>query len=271
VASLTLGSRECELKPPRWRVVTGRAISRLPAPVRSAFWRTRRARARAHRRALEARGDYSLSTPALYDMDARLERHLNFDGGFFVEAGANDGYSQSNTYRLERLRGWRGVLIEPVPTLYREARIERDNSQVFNCALVPKDNNGDPVRLIYGGMMTTVVGTRGSETADRAWVEKAHAVAQEEPEHEFSVPGRTLSSILDEVRAPEIDLLSLDVEGFEPQVLAGLEFERHAPRWILVEIREGGGSREEIEVILGSLYVGVEQISPYDMLYCRCD
>ncbi len=262
---------ETDLKLPRWRVFVGQSISRLPTPVRSAFWRTRHARARRHRRALEAQGDYSLSAPALHDMDAQLERHLDFNSGFFVEAGANDGYSQSNTYRLERVRGWRGVLIEPVPALYHEARIEREDSQVFNCALVSKDNNGEPVRLIYGGMMTTVAGTRDSEAADRAWVEKAHAVAQEEPEHEFTVPGRTLSSILDEVQAPEIDLLSLDVEGFEPQVLAGLEFERHAPRWILVEIRGGGSSRKEIEAILGDRYVNVEQLSPFDVLYQRCD
>jgi FkbM family methyltransferase len=203
-------------------------------------------------------------------MDAQLERQLAFDGGFFVEAGANDGYAQSNTYRLERVRGWRGVLIEPVPALYHEARIERESSQVFNCALVSKDHDGSPVRLIYGGMMTTVCGTRDSEVADRAWVEAAHALAQEEPEHEFIVPGRTLSAILDEIDAPEVDLLSLDVEGFEPQVLGGLEFGRHAPRWVLVEIREGGSRREEIEAILGERYVKVEQLSPYDVLYRRC-
>lgn len=259
------------MKPAWWRMAIVRAIARMPGPMRRALWRIRNARARAHRRALEAKGDYSLSAPALHDIDAQLVRYLDFDGGFFVEAGANDGYNQSNTYRLERVRGWRGVLIEPVPALYHEARIERNGSHVFNCALVSKEHNGEPIRLIYGGMMTTVAGTRDSEAADHAWVEKAHAVAQEEPKHEFTVAARTLSAILDEVHAPEIDFLSLDVEGFEPQVLAGLEFERHAPRWILVEIREGGCSREEIEAILGDRYAYIEQLSLYDTLYRRRD
>ena len=44
-------------------------------------------------------------------------RHLTRRGGVFVEAGANDGYAQSNTYYFERMRGWSGVLIEPVPEL----------------------------------------------------------------------------------------------------------------------------------------------------------
>ena len=33
-------------------------------------------------------------------------------------------------------------------------------------------------------------------------------MALDEPDHEFVVPARTLSSLLDEVGAPEVDLLS---------------------------------------------------------------
>ncbi len=248
-----------------------RAIARLPAPLRRRIWGARRARARARRRALEARGDFSRSRPALHGMDARLEAILDRDGGFFVEAGANDGYQQSNTYSLERIRGWRGVLVEPAPDLHREAVRERPGARVFNCALVA-DGYPDPgVTLRYGGLMTVVGGGRGSEQADREWVAAAHEVAQEEPEHEFTVPARTLSSLLDEVGAPEVDLLSLDVEGYEPQVLAGLDLDRHAPRYILVEIRDPEAGRGAIEAILGERYAEAEQLSPYDVLYSRAD
>ena len=124
------------LAPPRWRAAAGRALLGLPAPLREAAWRTWRRLDRMRRRRLEARGDYSRSSPALYDMDRRLAAHIDLAPGFFVEAGANDGYHQSNTYRLERVHGWRGVLVEPVPSLYRAARRERPAAQVFNCALV---------------------------------------------------------------------------------------------------------------------------------------
>lgn len=256
---------------PQLRMALARTLVRLPAPVRDTIWRVRWSRARMIRHGLEAKGDYSQSSPALNEMDRKLARHINIDNGFFVEAGANDGYHQSNTYWLERVRGWCGVLIEPVPALYGEAVRERRNAHVFNCALVPVNYGEDRVRLLYGGMMTTVLGARGSYDADHAWVQAAHDVIQEKPKHEFTVPGRTLSSILDEIQAPEIDLLSLDIEGFEPQALAGLDFQRHAPRWILVEIRERGSSRKEIEAILGERYVVVELLSPYDMLYRRRD
>jgi FkbM family methyltransferase len=236
--------------------------------VREAYLRRMRARRRGARRAAEARGDDSLSHPALHEMDRKLDRHIDRDDGFFVEAGANDGFEQSNTYWLERFRGWRGVLVEPIPALYREAQIERPAARVFNCALVPFDHDGAPVTMRYGGLMSIVSGAHGSEADDREYVKPAFALKMES-EYEVTVPACTLSSILDEVDAPEIDLLSLDVEGFEPGVLRGLDFERHAPRFLLVEIHDMATGRTPIEEILGERYEAVEQLSPLDMLYRR--
>lgn len=141
----------------------------------------------------------------MFEMDPRLHEILDLDGGFFVEAGAHDGYSQSNTYSLERIRHWRGLLVEPVPELAREARRERPASRVVQAALVPISYPHAEVVPRYGGLMTIVRGAHGSEAGDRAWVAAAHAVAQEEPEHEFKAPARTLSSLLDEMDAPSVD------------------------------------------------------------------
>lgn len=237
-------------------------------PVREAYLRRQRARRRSRRRALEARGDDSLSRPALHDMDRKLDRLIDRDGGFFVEAGANDGFEQSNTYWLERFRGWKGVLVEPIPQLYEEAVRERPGARVFNCALVPFDHDGTAVRMRYGGLMSVVGGAHGSEEADREWVQPAFSLRMES-EYEVEVPARTLSSILDEVNAPEIDLLSLDVEGFEESVLRGLDLERHAPRFMLVEIHDMASGRPPIEAVLGERYEPLEQLSPMDMLYRR--
>lgn len=52
-------------------------------------------------------GSDLFSRPALHELDRKLEKFLDFDGGFFVEAGANDGFAQSNTYYFERFRRWR--------------------------------------------------------------------------------------------------------------------------------------------------------------------
>jgi FkbM family methyltransferase len=256
------------------KVALVRLLSRLPvlrSPVaRRRLLDARRAQLRRRRRRLEARGDARLSRPALHDMDRKLERHLDFDGGFFVEAGANDGYEQSNTYYLERFRGWRGILVEPIPELYEQARIERPAARVVNCALVAPDDAGSDVRMRYGGLMSLVAGARGSEQADREWVAHVAQLGLEDP-YDVDVTSRTLSSVIDEAGAPAVDLLSLDVEGYEPQVLAGLDLERHAPRYVLVEIRDMASGREPIEAALGARYELVEELSPFDALYVRRD
>jgi FkbM family methyltransferase len=259
--------------PPPWKVSLVRAAARF-SPYRVpwvrrrvlALWRSRR---RARRLAAEARGDFSLSRPALYGMADRLEPYLGFDGGFFVEAGVNDGYDQSNTYHLERQRDWRGLLVEAVPALHELAVVERPNARVVNCALVDSGHPGGHVDVRYGGLRSVVAGAHGSEDKDHAWVEPAFALGLEET-YEVTVPARTLSELLDEIDAPEVDFLSLDVEGYEPQVLRGLDLARHAPRFILVEVVDEA-ARLLVEAELEERYVLLEQLSPFDVLYARRD
>lgn len=58
-------------------------------------------------------------------LDKKLEHHIDFDNGIFVEVGANDGQTQSNTAYFARHRGWRGLLIEPIPELAARCRVAR--------------------------------------------------------------------------------------------------------------------------------------------------
>jgi FkbM family methyltransferase len=194
---------------------------------------------RLRRGAFELLGSDRYSRPGLHGLDRLLETFVDFDKGYFVEAGANDGYQQSNTYYLERLRGWRGVLVEPVAELAEECRRNRSRSHVFCCALVSGDFTSPTIEIDAAGLTSSVVGSFGS---DERRLEKLRAglVAQGLRESKRSTtPARTLTSILVEACAPaNFDLLSLDVEGFEPEVLRGLDLSRFAPRFICVEVRD---------------------------------
>jgi FkbM family methyltransferase len=157
-----------------------------------------------------------------------------------------------------------------VPELYRECVAERPDARVVRCALVAEERPGATVRMRYGGLMSVVEGTHGTPEDDRAWVAPAFALGLED-EYELEVPARTLSSLLDEMDAPEVDLLSLDVEGHEVEALRGLDLERHAPRFVLVEIHDMQTGQPPIDALLGERYVAVEQLSPVDLLYARRD
>ena len=69
---------------------------------------------------------------SINNLDKKIECYLNFDNGYFVELGANDGISQSNSYYFEKYRGWKGVLVEPIPHNYLKCLKNRSkNTQVF--------------------------------------------------------------------------------------------------------------------------------------------
>ena len=172
-----------------------------------------RSTARVWRRRLhEAVGSPKHSRPALFDMDTQLLEYLPERDGVFVEAGANDGFNQSNTYFFERFRGWSGVLVEPVAALAAKATRLRRRSTVFNCALVSFEHAEGQVAMIHSDLMSLVKGAKGSPEEDLAWAQRGSSL-HGQPVYDFSAPARTLSSVLDEAQAGRIDLLSLDVRG----------------------------------------------------------
>ena len=90
------------------------------------------------------------------------------------------------------------------------------------------------VDMIYAGLMSIVNGARKSAEADDEWVRRGERL-QNLTKYEVRVPARTLTSVLEEYKVNRIDLLSLDVEGYEIEVLKGLDFSRFRPLYVVFE------------------------------------
>jgi FkbM family methyltransferase len=243
-------------------------LTSIPALQRPALYRIVRAIKLLRRTAAERLGVDRFSQPSLGHLEPTLAAYLPNSGGVFVEAGAYDGYWQSNTYWLERFRGWTGVLIEPMPDLAASARRTRPQSQVFQCALVAADSSIDALPMLYAGTMSMVRGVWGSPESERERATYGASLAQATP-REIVVPARTLSAVLDEARVTSIDFMSLDVEGYEIEVLRGLDLDRHAPGILLVEMLDEERNRPAIEQVLGSRYALDAKISDLDYVYRR--
>ena len=141
------------------------------------------------------------------------------ENGFFIELGANDGLTQSNTALLEFYRGWKGVLVEPSFNAYTECSKNRPASTCFNLACVSNTYEGDAIEGDFnGGMMSSVEGMRNGSSKL------------------VSVKVSTLEKILDSVGASSVDFLSLDTEGYELNILKGLNLSKYRPRYMLIEI-----------------------------------
>jgi FkbM family methyltransferase len=140
--------------------------------------------------------------------------------GYFVEVGANHPTEGSQTWHLEQA-GWTGVLVEPQPNLAAFLTTAR-KARVFAAACSAPQNSGQSLTLHVDGA--------------RSALDRDRMAAGSQVAYTILVPARTLDSILDEAGAPvPIDLLSVDVEGYEIEVLSGFDFGRWQPLLIVVE------------------------------------
>ena len=213
---------------------------------------------------LEELGAMKPASFGLNGMDRKLLSHIKKRNGTFVEAGANNGLRQSNTAYLELYLGWKGLLVEPIPELAEACRRNRPASVVEQCALVPGNGAPSTVSMTYCNLMSIVEGARGTPELDADHIERGSKFLKpgDEP-RKVEVPTSSLSSLLDKHGISEIDLLSLDVEGYEEQALHGLDLGKHAPTWILVEANDPVA----MERLLGARYDLVGTLSHHDQLY----
>lgn len=175
---------------------------------------------------------------ALADTNRSTERHISYSAnfedvilrrlfkgkaiGFYVDVGAAHPFYENDTIALYS-SGWSGINVEPNPHFH--ALLTEQRSRDRNLCVVVGEQPG--TATFY-----EVVGT-GLSTCERANAETARSRGYAIVEHQTEV--RTLSDIFSEFRPPAIDLLKIDVEGWEEQVLKGNDWVRDRPSVIVME------------------------------------
>ena len=157
--------------------------------------------------------------------------------GLFIDLATNDPLIRSNTYFLEKCLGWKGVCIEPLPSLHSRIRSER------SCELVPRCIAAKPGAVTFwsatnntGGASKVINATAGLPTV---------------PGSAVIVKCEKLQDVLDRSAAfraagGHVQLLSLDVEGHEMSALSSIDWSRTT---IDIIITEGGQSRADREAV----------------------
>jgi len=182
-------------------------------------------------------------------LDYKLDQIIQKSSGFFIELGANDGITQSNTAFFEFYRGWKGLLIEPSREKYEQCIVNRPSSIVQNYACVDSSYQLDHIFGDFdGGLMSSVNGSRLNSS------------------QLVQVSTITLEKLLDKYAAPGqiIDLLSLDTEGYELPILKGLNLDKYRPRYMLIEIYTKDFS-EIVAFLLSHNYVLHSNFSNYSV------
>jgi len=162
---------------------------------------------------------YSLSDNKNIPLDFKLDHLIKKENGFYIELGANDGLTQSNTAFFEFNRGWKGVLIEPSINVYNNCVKNRPNSNCYNYACVSNEYEFNEIKGDFdGNLMSSVNGKRLNKNSSS------------------SVQAITLEKILDKNEVSNIDLLSLDTEGYELNILKGLNLNKYRPNYMIIEV-----------------------------------
>ena len=131
----------------------------------------------------------------------------NFKPGFFLEIGANDGFSFSNTIYLEEEYKWQGILIEANPSYYE--KLKKRKAKISLAAISDKE---ETLEFRDAGLFGGLEHTLDKSNPDKIRNKKT-----------IKVEGKRLSSILEELEAPKkIDFVSIDVEGGELEILRQL-------------------------------------------------
>jgi FkbM family methyltransferase len=143
--------------------------------------------------------------------------------GTYVDVGGGHPVADNVTYYFY-LKGWRGLIVEPQAALARAYAHIRPRDVTVSC-LAGRSDGTIPFHEVEGlhGLSSAV-----AANAERAGQYGAKFRTIEKPV-------RRLSRLIDEAKLSAIDVLKIDVEGAEPDVLAGLDLKRHRPKLVLVE------------------------------------
>lgn len=188
---------------------------------------------------------YSMSDSQGHKFDEKLLQLMNYENGVYIEVGANNGINQSNTKRFEEFHGWTGFLFEPSPDLFEELVVNRPNSKCYPFALGSFEQDNTYVTGDFdGNLMSSIEGNRLNRPA------------------KTTVLMRSLQSVLDEEGITHINFFSLDVEGFELNVLRGIDFNKVTFDYLLIEVNS---HHDDInELLFSHGYEMIENFSNYN-------
>lgn len=198
------------------------------------------------RDSIAGKGEYRSQIAQDYFLNKWFFR--NHKRGVFVNVGAYDGVSGSNTYFFEKSLDWHGLALEPQPQPYEKLVRARKCKAVNACAydsagsvqfrqFVAEEKPGVSPDLSRLPPLLTLKSS-GIHSGDMlagiaSHFDNAHSDRIEAASEEFQAKSALLtvkcirlSDLLEENKLWVVDFLSINVEGAELKVLHGLDLSR---------------------------------------------
>jgi FkbM family methyltransferase len=189
----------------------------------------------------------------------------NKTDGVFVDIGAHDGISLSNTYFFEKNMGWTGLCVEPIPDIFQKLRRNRTCICVEGCIY----DKADSARFleVHDGaeMLSGIIDNYDPRHVQRIGYEVAKFPNRGT---EIIVQCYALNTLLERYQLYHIDYLSIDTEGGELDILKSIDFKRFIIDVIEVENNYHDPAFAQFMQSQGYTKI-VHHTSPVDEIYVR--
>ncbi len=152
--------------------------------------------------------------------------------GVFVDIGANDGVTLSNSYYFEKELGWTGVAVEPLRSAYEKLASSRSCDLVHGCV---SDVAGEVEFLECDSMNGMLSGIASKMDSKQLRTLERTRLAQNGIKQMTQVESVTPERLLADHGITRIDYLSIDTEGGELDILRSFDFDKVFVRVISVE------------------------------------
>ncbi|XP_068965378.1 uncharacterized protein [Bombus flavifrons] len=166
---------------------------------------------------------YNLDNPEIQDQSMGQAEHIrkifkDKKNGFFVECGAYDGETRSNTLVLERYLDWNGLLVEADPLNF--SKMLRKNRKAY---LTPTCLATEPFPSVNSFLMADNVGRLHEPNASDSHLPNSPDVAHSGVH--ISVQCFPFIDLMAALNVTTVNYFSLDIEGHELQVLKTIPFD----------------------------------------------
>ena len=179
-----------------------------------------------------------------FGLEEWILRELLYDQreGVFLDVGSADARELNNTYYLESALGWSGIAVDAQADYAAGYARYRPRTR-FRSFLIT--DRSDALLPFY------LTPQKATSSANPDW---AHGTAEGGGIRTISVPSITLDDLLTRENVSHLNLMSMDIEGHEPQALAGFSINRFRPKVVVIEAH-GDGRQQILDYFAAHGYV----------------
>ena len=164
-------------------------------------------------------------SPSHGNIDRRAHELLGRrTGGFYIEVGGADGVQWSDTLLLEKKYGWHGLLAEPVGFMADLCRRARGRHNIVEQVALTSPGGPRQIEIARVGLSSIVRDGKANVKDINRHIGFHRDSSFDPTASPEKVPAMPFSELARRHGITHVDFFSIDVEGFELELLRGIDF-----------------------------------------------